>query len=333
MPARDDAYDEVKLLIGDGELNIQRVNSDVQLEPLLDQETAELRLRTKANLFIGGSILDRGITVPNLIAFYYGRNPRRMQADTVLQHSRMYGARPRADLAVTRFYTSPGVYNRLAQIHSLETALREAFESGVHDQGVVFIQSDARRGVVPCAPSKISLSDVVAVRPSDILLPTGFDTVAASKLARATGKIEALVPKGCLNTQRFTEVRIDDATAILQAIEPTLVLPEETGFEWEAMRGLLLYYADQSNGKVLLLAEGPRHLNRAASGDRSGMSILGTPELRQLVRDPTRIAPALILLKQAGGPELGWKAGPFWWPMLASPSSATSCVFATKVAA
>ena len=71
-------------------------------------------------MFIGGSILDRGITVPNLISFYYGRNPSRMQADTVLQHSRMYGARPKADLAVTRFYTSRGVYNRLSQIHRLE---------------------------------------------------------------------------------------------------------------------------------------------------------------------------------------------------------------------
>ena len=136
MPAADEAFEDVRDMISDGELNIQRVNSDVQLEPLLDQETAELRLRTKANLFIGGSILDRGITVPNLIAFYYGRNPKRMQADTVLQHSRMYGARPKDDLAVTRLYTSRGVYTRLSQIHALETALREAFESNVHGGGV-----------------------------------------------------------------------------------------------------------------------------------------------------------------------------------------------------
>ena len=99
LPTASEAFEDVRALILDGELNVQRVNSDVQLEPLLDPETAELKLRTKANLYIGGSILDRGITIPNLIAFYYGRNPRRMQADTVLQHSRMYGARPKADLA------------------------------------------------------------------------------------------------------------------------------------------------------------------------------------------------------------------------------------------
>jgi hypothetical protein len=56
----------------------------------------QLRLRTPLNIFIGGQILDRGITIANLIGFYYGRDPQRFQQDTVLQHSRMYGFRPTA---------------------------------------------------------------------------------------------------------------------------------------------------------------------------------------------------------------------------------------------
>ena len=94
---------------------------------------------------------------------YYGRNPKRMQADTVLQHSRMYGARHLSDLAVARFYTSRGVCERLSQIHAFESALREALENGMDDAGVVFIQTDAKR------------------RPNDFLLPTGFDTIAGRK--------------------------------------------------------------------------------------------------------------------------------------------------------
>ncbi|MDF8359001.1 Z1 domain-containing protein [Ensifer adhaerens] len=332
MPTSLDAFKDVCELISDGELNIQRVNSDVQLGPLLDSETAELRLRTKANLFIGGSILDRGITIPNLIAFYYGRSPKRMQADTVLQHSRMYGARERDDIAVTRFYTSRGVYTRLSQIHALETALREAFESEVHEGGVVFIQSDARLGFVPCAPNKVTLSDVVAIRPSDVLLPTGFDTVAATKLAKQMNKIDPLVPPEAISANGFTEVSIEKGIALIEAIEPTLELREGDGFEWEAMKGLLRYYAEKSDGKVALLAQVDRRLDKEKSGDRSGLSILGTAELRNLVRQPGRRAPAIILLKQIGGTQLGWKAGPFWWPMLVSPPDAAACVFATKIA-
>ncbi len=322
-------YSDVKTMILDGELNVQRVNSDVQLAPILDPDTAELRLRTKANLFIGGSILDRGITVPNLISFYYGRNPKRMQADTVLQHSRMYGARPRADLAVTRFYTSGGVYARLAQINSLERALREALENKAEDPGVVFIQSSSSAGFVPCAPSKISLSDVVAVRPSDILLPVNFDTVSKTALARGVAKVEKLLP--VKNTAgKFATVSVADATAILDGLEATLEISEDSGFDWEAVRSLLTYYGDQAGDRVDLLIERGRRLNKKASGDRSGLSILGTPELRALVRS-ARKAPALILLEQVGE-GFGWRAGPFFWPMLAAPSTMKPCVYARRVA-
>lgn len=332
MPGCDESFAWVKDLILDGELNVQRVNSDVQLEPLLDPETAELRLRAKANVFIGGSILDRGITVPQLLAFYYGRNPKRMQADTVLQHSRMYGARHLSDLAVTRFYTSRGVYERLSQIHALESALREALENGMDDAGVVFIQTDAKRRVVPCAPGKISLSDVVAVRPNDFLLPTGFDTIAGGKLRPLVARIDGLVPAECTDTRRFSAITVDQAVELLRAIEPTLALEDETSFDWQAMIGLLRYYADATDGRVLLLAETGRRLSKSASGDKSGLSIIGGADIRALIREPTRDAPALVLLKQDGGPELRWKAGPFWWPVLASPPQAKPCVYATKVA-
>lgn len=332
LPSETESYRDVKELIVDGELYAQRVNSDVQLEPLLDTETAELKLRTKANLFIGGSILDRGITVPNLLSFYYGRNPKRMQADTVLQHSRMYGARPRADVAVTRFYTSRAVYSRLRQIHALESALREAFESGAHDSGVVFIQSDPRGAIIPCAPNKISLSDVVAVRPNEVLLPTDFNITASRALREGVNEVDRLIPPGCVGSKRFVEVSLDVANRVLNAIRPTLVDDAEPGFDWDAMVGLLRYYAEASNGRVLMLAEEGRRLKKSASGDRSGLSILGTAELRAIVREPTRSAPAIVLLKQDGGRELEWNSGPFWWPMLASPPQAASCVFASKTA-
>ena len=65
---------------------ITKVNSDTEIKKLL-AEDGQLKLRTPFNIFIGGQILDRGITISNLIAFYDGRNPNRFQQDTVLQHS------------------------------------------------------------------------------------------------------------------------------------------------------------------------------------------------------------------------------------------------------
>lgn len=210
--------------------------------------------------------------------------------------------------------------------------MRQAFLNGAHEDGVVFIQSDPRNGFVPCAPSKISVSDVIAIKPSGILLPTKFDTIAQTHLNKTMKSLDNLIPGRAIGSKASTEITLENSVAILDAIEPTVVLDDEGSFEWEAMKGLLRYYASNANGKVQLLAESGRRLDRQASGDRSGLSILGTAELRNLVLAP-RAAPALILLKQDGGPTLGWKAGPFRWPMIASPPSAKPCVFATKVAA
>ncbi len=97
VPTIDEAISSVKDALAREMLLVQKVNSDEDVKSLLD-DSGQLRLRTPLNIFIGGQILDRGITIKNMISFYYGRNPKRFQQDTVLQHSRMYGARTKEDL-------------------------------------------------------------------------------------------------------------------------------------------------------------------------------------------------------------------------------------------
>jgi hypothetical protein len=333
-PKSEAAFEMFIEALQSGDVVREKVNSDTAVMDLLD-ERAELKLRTPFNIFVGGSILDRGITIPNLIAFYYGRNPRTMQADTVLQHSRMYGARDRRDLAVTRFYTSQDVYNRLYTINEFENALRGAFESGAHEQGVVFIQADAANRVRPCAPNKVLLSNVVAVRPTGLYLPTGFQTRTARELTAAEKELDALIPRDARDKQKFVEIDRGTAFHIIAIIEQTLDFSDDE-FEWAAMRGLLDYYSDVrdgGDGKVLLLAETGRKLSREKSGDKSGLSILGGGAIRTLVLDPLRSKPALVLLRQEGTKDLGWSGHPFWWPILAAPGTVEPCVFATKVVA
>lgn len=333
LPYGDQAYEEVKKIIIDGELNVQRVNSDVQLAPLLDPETAELKLRAQANIFIGGSILDRGITVPALIAFYYGRNPKRMQADTVLQHSRMYGNRHRQDLAVTRFYTSLAVYQRLEQIHELETALREAFQSGIHEGGVAFIQNDARNGIVPCAVSKIALSDVVTLRPGQYYGPSEFNTKKDSSALKAFNEINnALV--GALDKRPVPQrISIDEAVNLIGKAAIGISLSPESTFDWDIMTNLLKYYClAAKSDNVRLVVDDERKIDRERSGDKSGRSIVGTA-LRSAIHPPGSITPTLVLLRQKGTTELNWNAGrEFWWPILASPTEAEPCVFSNATA-
>ena len=326
------AYQGLKTLTIEGEVHAQRVNSDVQLAPLLDPETAELRLRAQANIFIGGSILDRGITVPYLIAFYYGRNPKRMQADSVLQHSRMYGARDRQDLAVTRFYTSQAVYDRLEQIHEMEVALRDAFESDAHEGGVAFIQNDARKGIVPCAMTKVALSDVVTLRSKQFYMPTGFDTKPGGAAKKATTQIDEILSSNL--APDLISISLTDAISLVNLCKPSIALEQDSSFDWNAMIGLMKYYCISAESEDMrIIVDRGRKIDRTLSGDKSGRSIVGTA-LRELVQPVGSKIPTLVMLRQEGTKKLRWAGDmPFWWPILSSPFEAPPCVFANAIAA
>ena len=174
----------------------------------------------------------------------------------------------------------------------------------------MFIQSDAANRVRPCAPNKVLLSNVVAVRPAGLYLPTGFQTRTGRELAAAERELNALIPKGIRDKQTFVEIDRGTALHIIAIVEKTLDFSDNE-FEWDAMRGLLDYYSDVrdgGDGKVLMLAETGRKLSRDKSGDKSGLSILGGGAIRNLVLDPLRSKPALVLLQQEGTRNLAGRA-------------------------
>lgn len=96
---------------------------------LVNGETDEdVALRSPFNLFVGGNKLGRGVTIKNLLVSYYGRNPRTPQADTVLQHARMYGYR-RKDLGLLRLFLPNELHILFQAINKMEQGLRDLIES------------------------------------------------------------------------------------------------------------------------------------------------------------------------------------------------------------
>jgi len=92
---------------------------------LVNGETDEdVAVRSPYNLFVGGNKLGRGVTIKNLLVSYYGRHPRRPQADTVLQHARMYGYR-RKDIGLLRLFLPRELHVVFKAIHRMETSLRD----------------------------------------------------------------------------------------------------------------------------------------------------------------------------------------------------------------
>lgn len=163
----------------------------------MDEDTGELRLRTPFSIFVGGQVLDRGITIPNMVGFYYGRNPKTMQQDTVMQHSRMFGYREKELLSITRFYTTRKIYENMVKITEIDMALREDIEFERFEDGVCFIENKTNvqsvSKTVPCSPNKISVSNVVYLKPLSRILPVGFTPKAKAITDKANKLIDDIL--------------------------------------------------------------------------------------------------------------------------------------------
>jgi hypothetical protein len=333
LPSRDTIVTEVLDYFRKGAVATEKVNSDNDVQKLLD-DNAELKLRTPCNVFIGGQILDRGITVPNLISFYYGRSPKRMQQDTVLQHARMYGARPHEDLAVTRFYTTAHNYLALRSIHEFDSALRHAFETGAHDRGVAFVVRDQSNRIIPCAPNKILVSDIVALRPGSAYLPVGFRTKARTTMTRIMQKLDSLIPVNELQEGGVATIKTETAIEIIDLIERCFNFEPGYGFDWEACRAAIEYFSkidpppDQKGECIVVGGTGRKLSWKRTEGRFSDAP--HTMQDRATIRTIVGHQPILVLSRQDGLEKDGWRGTPFWWPVLFAPAKAAPSVFASN---
>ena len=328
-----------------GQISIKKVNSEGDVAALLDN-SGQLKLSNNFNIFIGGQVIDRGVTLANLIGFYYGRRPNKYQQDTVLQHSRMYGYR-RPDLAVTRFYTSPAIRHAMFQMEEFDSTLRGAFEAakkaGV-DAPIQFIGRAGDGKVIPCSPNKILIATTETLRPHKRILPVGFQTYHRTGQNGIGKTIEALdnqVVTLCgFNADVPVLVDLSVAVDLLNQIETTLHFPEDDAppFAWDAARAVLCHLTQQhpdpaQRGKVLLWAARGRKSARMAAGGTHA-TYIETPDSNKtegaLARAHAINHPILFLLRQDGEKEKGWNETPFYWPVIRAQEKTPTAVYTSE---
>ena len=83
------------------------------------------------NLVIGGNTLGRGVTFPGLHSIFYTRTSKRPQADTVWQHSRMFGYD--RDPGLIRIYIDRHLYKLFADINAANHAIMAQIEHGIEN--------------------------------------------------------------------------------------------------------------------------------------------------------------------------------------------------------
>jgi hypothetical protein len=337
IPSLEEVKFEVDLALKKDYLMITKVNSEKDVNQLLD-ETGQLKLRTPLNIFIGGQILDRGITIGNLIGFYYGRNPKSFQQDTVLQHSRMFGYRPIEDLAVTRFYTTLRIYDAMKKMHEFDSALREAFEKGSQNNGVVFIQKDSQNKIIPCNPNKLLLSKTTTLKPFKRLLPIGFQTGYKTNISPIVKQIDQLIEKASHGSEKPFLLDLETAISIINLIKNTY--DDEAGEPWDvvsfisSMEYLSLNTTSNYEGNVWCIVRKNRNIGRIRNDgkyEHSPDTPKGENSELKIARSIAKDIPALILLRQKGEIDKNWRGAEFWWPVLVTPENTKTVIFSSDI--
>lgn len=335
LPKKDEIISELKSILDEGNYKVHIVNSNNDVKSLLSED-GQLRLDHCANIFIGGNILDRGITIANMLCFFYGRTPSSFQQDTVLQHARMFGARDKKDMAVTLFHTSNLIYNIMTRMNELDEQLRQSFINA-QDTSVDFVFIGIDNRIKPCSSQKIRVSNTLVVRPSLRILPFGFQTGPKTSIANTIDDIQyRLVNKPSYarrDANGFFEIDKADAIEIVRQIRSTYIydrdIDNNKGMEWDVndMIGCIEYATQKTGGKLYCLHRTNRNLKRI----RQDGSFIDAPEDGRTDLQPAREKctdmPVLMLFQENGTIEQGWRGTPFYWPVLMLQSNMDPVIY------
>ena len=333
LPELWQIIEKCKTLLNDEDYNIPVVNSENDVLNLLDRK-GQLRLDTTLNIFIGGDVLDRGITIENMISFFYGRNPITFQQDTVLQHSRMYGARNIEDMAVTRLYTTARIYFAMKKMYEFDRELRDAFLRGENNDGVIFVPNDLKQNIQSCNPSKILITSTLTIKPLKRFLPIGFDIKTKSFSNESLDKITEILKK--YNCKKGENLNIDislfDFYQIVFYCNSAFDFSKNNDYKWDVTSFLAIAKQTSNNDKVHCFVKWNRKVgklkyNNTKFQDSPEDGNKDLPEAKNNALEN----PSLILLHQLGEKSNNWSGhSEFFWPVLVTPKSTMTAIFATE---
>ncbi len=340
MPSVEEVQEEMANMFTTKNVHVQVVNSDEDVQHMLNDD-GELSLDTAATIFIGGNVLDRGITIKNMLCFFYGRDPK--QQDTVLQHARFYGARDAEDMAVSRLHTSQEIYKILAKMNELDNQLRQWFIDGNDKEGSEAIFVGYNKKFSPCAPSKVKISQSQLIRGGKRFLPVGFWTGTRKEISATVEEISKKIAAchGFANPDAdgFFEMNLDEARKILELIQSTYRFDHDKHHNMDHkndMRELIAalhYCVKKSDGRILGFLRTDRNINRL----RENGKYQDSPDGRDtaIIRPKAVDVPVLSLYLQNGKKDvaedhvnLGWNGTPFYWPVLMAQENIAPVTFA-----
>ena len=271
-------------LLKNGTINVFSVNS---------QSDGNVSYGTGFNIVVGGNSLGRGLTLPRLQVFYYCRTAKKPQADTMWQHSRMFGYdRVRG---LVRVYI-PKLVHKL--FYDISESTEVLFDQ-IREKGIAGIQLILPEGLSPTRKCVIDRGLLSLVQGGVNFFPFEPDESNASAMDALLSNVDSREPitvsaNFMLEVFGALGMYADDdwnKARFVQCLEATSKTPSEISCKLIVRRN-----RDISKATGSLLSETDRQLVNELSNDV-----------------------VLVLYRLNGSVSCGWQGHSFWIPNIKFP--------------
>lgn len=277
---------------------------------LVNGETDEdVAVQSPYNLFVGGNKLGRGVTIKNLLVSYYGRNPKSPQADTVLQHARMFGYR-RKDIGLLRLYLPLQLLTVFSAIHKMEVGLRNLIANRPSEEfRGVFLEGNikaTRKGVI--APGALGVYSASSnYNPAQVL--------RTREVQSQMEKIDALLDG--YSNKSVSKIPLQELVALLRLTSSDESFSERI-WNLEAIELSLLQYS-----KLVGKVDGYLFVDRERGLEKSRRETQGILDGGEVSKVPTQ--ELAIFMLRIKPDSKGYIA---WWPQIRFPDGNYAFAFA-----
>ena len=154
---------------------------------------------TGSNIVIGGNTLGRGVTFPGLHTIYYTRTSKKPQADTMWQHSRMFGYD--RDGGLMRVFIDEPLYKLFSDINSTNNSIIAQIENGSENIKVFYPD-----GLNPTRPSVLDNDKVFTISGGTNYYPFNPDNNTIEELDTLMKPFDESVPSYQVNLRLIKEI-------------------------------------------------------------------------------------------------------------------------------
>lgn len=246
-----------------------------------------------ANIVIGGNTLGRGVTFPGLATVYYTRISKNPQADTMWQHSRMFGYD--RDPGLIRLYIDGQLFDLFTEINATNNALIAQIEKGLPKIHLFYAG-----GIKPTRANVLDNKRVNILPGGKNFFPQTVDNTDIEAID------QLLAP--------FDDNK-DSYQANLKVMRRVLDYITTEDFPLEAFKGFMDTFSAQNP-----TAQGVLIVRRERDIKRGGRALLSPDDWNLGASITDKVV--LTMYKMTGSKEKGWEGRKVWVPNIKLPDEA-----------